>query len=247
MAAETPPNEPLLADVRAPWDRSDEQGPLDALKSAWETLAYMRRYGFYWAPASMDGWKYRRFLRDLDAICLRALDSHGALSAAELTDWLNREKLVRTKPDLTGIQAIAIATTHDWLALAGRRGLVAPYADARADRPGSGRRHWVLTERGSEEVRSRMLTLLARVPVGPIATGIGTLIFGGGLIAAFKWLSLHESILITILLLLGYGAYFGFVYLYFSRFRKKEGPGLAVVAIETVRSAGESIPVLGAR
>ena len=49
------------------------------------------------------------------------------------------------------------------------------------------------------------------------------------------------------MVLLGYGVYFGFLYLYLSRFQKKEGPGLAVVAIETVRSAGEAIPVLGGR
>jgi hypothetical protein len=249
MPSIIPANEPILADVQAPWDRTGSVGWWEALKGVGKTFAYTRRYGFYWAPASLDRWRYRRFLRDLDAICLRTLDSHGALSATELTDWLNQEKLLRTKPDLTGIQRISVATTHDWLDLANRRGLVAPFFGASVQAgwtSRSSRRQWELTDRGREHVRARFLALVSRLPLGATLTGIGSLIFGGGLLAAIKWLSVHE-VLGLMLAITGVGIYIGALFVYFNRSQKKEGPGLAVVAIETVRSAGRPIPVLGGR
>lgn len=156
-------NEPKLANVRAPWDGAGwRYGDLLKPKNLWRTIAYDHKHKRFWAPASMDPWRYRRFLRDLDEVCLRSLKSHGALTARELADWLNREKLLRTKPERTGIHRVSVATAHDWISLARRRGYVVAWSGTR------------------------------------------------------------------------------------DRSERRANPGIAVVAIETLRSAGKPLPVLGA-
>jgi len=149
-------NEPLLADVRAPWDVGWRARDVIKPRNLWRMIAYNRRYKGFWAPSSMEAWRYRRLLRNLDEVCLRGLKSHGALTARELADWLNREGL-HTKPELTGIHRITTATVHGWLQLASRRGLVGEWVCRHA----TGRDpHWELSEQGRKDLHPKFLVAL---------------------------------------------------------------------------------------
>lgn len=190
----------------------------------------------FWAPATMDSWRYRRLLKDLDEVCLRSLKSHGALTARELTDWLNREKLLRTKPERTGIHRISVATTHDWISLARRRGYVAAWGGTR------GGSNWELTEHGREAIHSRFMRLISRLPYPSL---VPLLITGGGLVAALNWLGRRPTAILITLYLALFALYLGALTFWFSRSEKRANPGMAVVAIETLRSAGKPLPSLG--
>lgn len=190
----------------------------------------------------MDAWRYIRFLKDLDELCLRSLKSHGALTAKELAGWLNRESLLRTKPELTGIHRISVATAHDWARLAHRRDLVSKWSgeagSARTTRGGS---HWELTEQGRQAIHSKVVAFVSRLPLTPMVT---VLITGGGLVAALRWLSLHQFAIVAIVDVLFIALVLAVPSLWFSRSEKRENPGIAVVAIETLRSAGKPIPAI---
>lgn len=222
------PNEPRLADVRAPWDR-EGWGVREAIKpkSLWRGVIYNRRYGWFWAPASMDAWRYRRLLEDLDEVCLRTLSTHGALTARELAEGLSRDNLLRTKPDLTGINRISVATAHDWFVVAHRRDLVALCEG----------RHWKLTERGHEAVRSNLLRTL-----GPLAPALPFLL--GGIAGALEWITLHQVVVVVIVYSVLLALAVAVPHLWMSRSEKRQNPATAVVAIETLRSAGRPIPAL---
>ncbi len=232
-------NEPKLVGVRAPWD--DAGWGYRALlkpKNLWRTIAYDRRYKGFWAPTVMGQWRYRRFLKDLDEVCLRSLKSHGALTAKELADWLNREKLLRTRPERTGIHRISVATVHDWINLARRRGYVVAWGGAHS---GS---HWEMTEQGMEAVHSRFTTLIREFPYRSLLVG------GAGLLALLSsllnWLSVHQVVFAWIILAAIGALVLAAVNVFFSRSERRANPGIAVVAIETLRSAGKPIPALGA-
>lgn len=227
-------NEPLLADVRAPWDGAGKWSLLRP-RLVWKTILYNCRYGWYWAPVSMDPWRYRRFLSDLDEVCLRSLRSHGALTARDLADWLNRELLLRTKPEKTGIHRITLITARDWLDLANRHGLVTVWTDP-SGRADSSRNLWQLTEKGQEAVRSKLLAFLDRFYPLMLA-----LIAGGLLLGAVRWLTVHPGILVWGVLL---GIEITALAVFTVRSERRETPGIAVVAIETLRSAGRPIPAL---
>lgn len=231
-------NEPKLVDVRAPWD--DAGWGYRALlkpRNFWRTIVYDRKYKGFWAPTVMGQWRYRRFLKDLDEVCLRSLKSPGALTAKELAEWLNREKLLRTRPERTGIHRISVATVHDWINLARRRGYVVAWGGTQA---GS---HWELTERGCEAINSRFVRLVSRLPYVSL---IPLLITGGGLVAALNWLAHHPTAIVIAFYVLLLALYLGALRLWFGRSEKRANPGIAVVAIETLRSAGKPIPALGA-
>jgi hypothetical protein len=239
-------NEPWLVDVRAPWERPGSKWRFLMPLYFWRVTVYNRRYGWFWVPASMDTWRYRRFLEDLDSVCLRAFKSHGALTPRELTDWLNREDLLRTEPDRTGIYKISVATAHDWINLARRRGYVTAWVNDPSGPQGKRRVgfHWKLTERGRGAVRSRFMSFISRFPYTPSIT---LLVAGGGIAAlnsVLNWLSVHQAMLVAVyyglLLVLSVSAGL-FVA---ASLEKRETPGEAVVAIETLRSAGKSIPAL---
>lgn len=226
-------NEPLLADVRAPWDPGwrfrDVVRPKNFLRAA----VYSRKYKGFWAPSSMETWRYRRLLKDLDDVCLRSLKSHGALTARELTDCLNREGLLRTRPELTGIHRISAATSHDWISLARRRG----YVDAW--RQGS---HWELTEQGREAIHSRFGALIRRFPYSSLVVASSGLI---ALLNSFlSWLSVNQAVIVLMVWALILGLAIAIPHLWMSRSEKRANPGIAVVAIETLRSAGKPIPRL---
>lgn len=231
-------NEPLLADVRAPWDVPGSKWRVFLPRRFWRTIAYNLRYGWYWAPASMDSWRYRRFLGDLDEVCLRTLKSHGALTARELVDVLDRENLLPTKPERTGIHQMTVATAHAWLGFASRRGLVAVWSHP-SRRMGSGSVHWELTDKGQEAVRSKFLLLAER-----FSRLLPTVIASGLIVVAGKWIAEHPEAwawgLFMFVVILEIVA----VNFFFNRSEKREAPGVAVVAIETLRSAKKPIPKL---
>lgn len=187
----------------------------------------------------MDVWRYRRFLKDLDEVCLRALKSHGALTAKELADWLNRERLLRTKPELTGIHQITPATAHGWLDLAGRRRLVAEWICHHS----TPRPHWELTDQGRKALHPKLLVVLSRLSRW-LSMLLPPLIVSGLLLGAVEWLSFHPGLLALAVV----GAVFllsiAVPILFMGRSEKRQNPGIAVVAIETLRSAGKPIPPL---
>jgi hypothetical protein len=231
-------NEPKLADVRAPWD-DPNWGARQLLKprSLRRVFAYTREFGWFWAPTSIDAWRYRRFLKDLDEVFLRSLKAHGALAARELAEWLNHEKLLWTNPERTGIHRISVATAHDWITLAHRRGLVAPWGEAKTASGGS---HWELSRRGREAIRPRIVALVDRLPYASLVP-----IIAGSLAGALEWLTLHQVVIVAIVYVLFLGLLVAVPSLWTSRSEKRESPGIAVVAIETLRSAGRPIPSLG--
>jgi hypothetical protein len=229
-------NEPKLADVRAPWDAGWRHRDVLKPKNFWSAIAYNRKYVGFWAPTSMGPWRYRRLLRDLDEVCLRSLKSHGALTAKELADWLNLEGLLRTKPELTGIHRISVATASDWINLARRRGYVGAWGGAQ------GGCHWALTEQGQQAIHSKLVTLAGRVPYGWL---VPLLLTGGGLVAALNWLGRHPTAIAAIVYGLLLALYLGALTFWFGRSERRNNPGIAVVAIETLRSAGRPIPSLG--
>jgi hypothetical protein len=185
----------------------------------------------------MDLWRYRRLLKDLDDVCLRSLKAHGALTARELADWLNREGLLRTRPELTGIHRISVATAHDWMDLARRRGYVAAW-HAVAGNAGS---HRELTERGERAIRAKPLAFFERLPYGTL---LSLLIAGGGLVAALNWLARNPTAIVVVFYVLLASLEIAALTAWSSRAEKRANPGIAVVAIETLRSAGKPIPAL---
>jgi hypothetical protein len=232
-------NEPKLVDVRAPWDRVGwGYRALLKPKNIWKTIVYDRKHKRFWSPTVMDPWQYRRFLKDLDEVCLRSLKSHGALTAKELADWLNRGKLLRTRPERTGIHRVSVATAHDWISLARRRGYVVAWSDAH---DGS---HWELTEQGRETVHSRPMALIRQFPYRSLLVG------GTGLLALLgsflNWLSVHQAVIVWTILAAMVALPIGVMNFFFNRSERRANPGIAVVAIETLRSAGKPLPVLGA-
>jgi hypothetical protein len=190
----------------------------------------------------MDTWRYRRFLEELDEECLRSLKMHGALTARELAGWLNRNDCFHTKPDLTGIHRISVATTHDWICLAQRRDYVAAWRrDPAEEAPRTA--HWQLTEQGHQAIHSKLRSLLGRVPYGSLAS----VLVGGGLVAGLNWLASHPTAIVLTFMALLVIIEVSAINLWFSRSEKRENPGLAVVAIETMRSAGRPVPALASR
>ena len=230
------PNNPLLAEVEAPWGRPGSNWRFLRPRYLWRVIAYNRKYGWFWAPASMDAWRYRRFLKDLDEVCLRSLKSHGALTARELADWLNRESLLRTKPDRTGIHRISVATVHDWINLARRRGYVLAWSSD--PRGGS---HWELSERGHEAIRSKFATFAGRLPYPLLAP---LLLTGGGFVATLNWLERHPTAIVVTIYALLLAVYISALMFWFGRSERRENPGIAVVAIETLRCTGTPLPAL---
>ncbi|HEX6205969.1 MAG TPA: hypothetical protein VFZ29_09225 [Solirubrobacterales bacterium] len=154
--------------------------------------------------------------------------------------WLNQEGHIRTKSDLTGIHEISVATAHDWICLARRRGFVVAWHDEAASprRAGS---HWELTERGEQAIHSRLREFLARFPYASL---VPLLLTGGGLVAALNWLARHPAAIFMTVYILLVALLVVAVSAWFSRSEKRENPGIAVVAIETLRSAGKVIPAL---
>jgi len=231
-------NEPKLANVRAPWDAGWRYRDVLKPKNLWRAIVYDRKYKGFWAPTSMDPWRYRRFLGDLDEVCLRSLRSHGALSAKELANWLNRGRLLRTKPERTGIHRISVATAHDWISLARRRGYVVAWSGA-VD--GS---YWELTEQGREAIHSRPMALIRQFPYRSLLVG------GAGLLTLLgsflNWLSVHQAVFAWTILAAMATLLLGAVNFLFNSSEKRANPGVAVVAIETLRSAGKPLPLLGA-
>jgi len=238
-------NVPLLTDVRAPWDDAGwGYRTLLKPKTLWRAIVYDRRHRGFWAPASMDSWRYRRFLKDLDEVCLRSLRAHGALTAKELADCLNREKFLRTKPERTGIHRVSVATAHDWINLARRRGYVVAWSgeSGGSQRTTRGGSHWELTERGHEAIHSRLEELIRQFPYRSLLVGSAGLL--GLLGSLLDWLSVHQAVFAWALILVIVALPVGAVNLFTNRSEKRANPGIAVVAIETVRSAGKPIPSL---
>ena len=231
-------NEPKLADVRAPWDAEYPVGRRRP-KDLWKRVLYGHKYDVFWAPARMDPRTYKDLLKDLDRVALRSLKKHGPLTAKELAGQLNRGKRLRTKPKRTGIHRVTPATTYAWLDFASRRGLVVAWAPS-AGRSLSSRTHWELTEKGEEAVRSKAWILLSR-----LYPFLGILLASGVFLGIFKWLSVHPGVAVWIILALP--VILEIVVLAFLTIRseRRQAAGVAVVAIETVRSARKPIPSLG--
>jgi hypothetical protein len=209
---------------------------LEALKEIPQTVSYMFKFGSYWAPETVDAWKYREQLRQLDWIALRALKAQGAMTAAELAEWLNRESRLHTRPEKTGIRSVSVETMRDWIACASRRDLVVPWAEqlnAEAE-------HWALSERGRAATRSPLGAVAARLPVSPLLAGFA----GGGIFTAFSWLKQHETFLALLIALAVLTVYGSIIWLAANFSEKRDGAGLAVVWIETPRIAGKDLPAL---
>ena len=225
---------PPLAGVRAPWDRGERPGTLQSLKEFPQTISYMFKFGSYWAPETVDAWKYREQLRQLDWLALRALKSQGAMTAEELTDWLNRERRLRTNPEKTGIEFVSLQTIRDWIACASRRDLVAPSAGWVS----TNGEHWGLSEHGRAATRSPLGAIFARLPLSPLLS----LAAGGGIVAGLGWLQQHQTVMTFLIVLAVVVIYLGGLWLLANFNEKRDGPGLAVVWIETPRIAGKDVP-----
>jgi len=113
--------------------------------------------------------------------------------------------------------------------------------EADSARPTRGGSHWELTEQGRQAIHSRFVAFVGRLPFAPMVT---VLITGGGLAAALRWLSLHQFAIVVIVNVLLLALAAAVPSLWMSRSEKRENPGIAVVAIETLRSAGKPIPAL---
>jgi hypothetical protein len=196
----------------------------------------------YWVPPSMGPWQYRVYLRLLDPVCLKALDSLGAVSAAEVTEWINlgRDRLIPTRPKTTGIHFISEETLQDWLGIAKRRELVAPWSDPELEGNAvPGPRCWILTERGRDELRSPLHKFFSNGFGGPLVGFLSGSVVGGAVS------SLTESRFFGLALgLAGFIVYFAALAIWDRQNERKRGPGSAVVAIETFRCAGETLPSL---
>lgn len=231
-------NEPLLADVRAPWDPEYPVGRKKP-KDLWKRARYVHKYGVFWAPAWMDPRTYKDLLMDLDRVALRSLKKDGAVTARELAGRLNRWKGLRTKPKRTGIYQVTSATTYAWLDFASRRGLVVAWSNSAGRSPGS-RTHWELTEKGQEALRSKFWFLLGRLY--PILLA---LLASGALLGILKWFSVHPGAVVWTILALPVILEIVVLSFFVIRSERREAPRVAVVAIETLRSANKPIPSLG--
>lgn len=128
--------------------------------------------------------------------------------------------------------------TYAWLDFASRRGLVVAWSQS-IGRSLSSRAQWELTEKGEETLRSKIWVLLPRLY--PL---LGILLASGVLLGTLKWLSVHPGV--TVWIILALPVILEIVVLTFLTIRseKRKAPGVAVVAIETLRSAGRPIPSL---
>jgi hypothetical protein len=242
QVAETMANQrqgPALADVRAPWDHQQPLSMVEAFRVLPATVNYMSKFGFYWAPETVDIWSYRGQLRQLDWLALRALKSQGAMTPEELAEWLNRDRRIRTSTAKTGIDSMSVATARDWIACASRRALVLPWTEV----DGSEGHRWGLSDYGRSATRSPLGSIAARVPVSPLAT----LVVGGGLAVAAGWLQQHQTLLALLIVFGALALYVGVILLLSSFSQKRSGPGVAVVWIETSRIAGKEVPALVAK
>ncbi|MGN6815163.1 MAG: hypothetical protein ACTHK3_03650 [Solirubrobacterales bacterium] len=156
------------------------------------------------------------------------------MTAKELADWLNRQKLLRTRPERTGIHRISVATAHDWISLACRRGYVVAW-DGESS-------HWGLTEQGREAVHSGLVGLIRQFPYRSLLVGSAGLL---GVLGSFlDWLSVHQAVIAWIVIAVMVALPVGAMNFFFNRSERRANPGIAVVAIETLRSAGKPIPSL---
>lgn len=233
----TTTNQPKLAEADPPWDFENEPGWVEKLRALPAAIQYWRKFGPYTAPTSLDVWAYRSKLKDLDPACLKTLKAHGALSASELAEWLNRDDLLRMRPEKTGIRHVTVDTVCDWVELARRRNLVTGLPPA-VESAGETVTHWVLSEQGREAIRSPLGKLAARMPQnsGTAVVGVGGFLVG--------WLAKNQLALIVAAVLAAMVLYAALLMLATMHSERRDRPGVAVVAIETVRSAGKPIPSL---
>jgi hypothetical protein len=237
---EAPTNEPVLARADRPPGLGEGATTADMLLHLGGAIGYIHKYG-YFVPSSLDVWKYRRRLTALDPACLKELDSHGALTLEELTASLNRDGALRLLSNKTGIRCIATETVRDWIELARRRGLIAHWAEAGS----ADNRHlsdpdprWMLSGLGHEE----LLTPLQRFAKNNSPAALLGAIFGGG--AVFGALASNPTVLTILIFLAAFVVYVLGLSLYFLRDQRRNGPGAAVVVIETIRCNGKPIPAL---
>ncbi len=232
-----PVNQPKIAEARQHWDPENERGWFEALKAIPAMLKHMREFGFFLAPNSMDLWDYRSRLKDLDPVCLRTLREHGALSAEELAEWLNRDGVLRMNTERTGISHVTDETVRDWIELARRRDLLIslPYATSS---PGADDFHWALSSVGREAVRSPFQKVMARMP----ASSPTALVGGVGFLVG--WLAKNQLALIISAFLVAVAIYLVLLMLVTAQSKRRDRPGVAVVAIETVRCYGRQPPSL---
>jgi hypothetical protein len=195
----------------------------------------------YWVPPEMGPWLYRVYLSLLDPVGLKALDSLGAVSSAEATEWINlgRARLIPTHHKTTGIHFISEATFRDWLEFAKRRELVVPWSDPELDSGSVGPRRWALAERGRAELRSPLHKFFSSGFGAPAVGFLGGSLVGG----AVSSLS-HSRFLSVTLALAAFAIYCAALAVWDRYNLMKQGPGSAVVAIETIRCAGEPLPSL---
>jgi hypothetical protein len=237
MADPDETNDPKLLDVEPPFTPGQPpKGTLEILKLYPKLFDYVRKYGLFVIPKSVDQWQYRGLLHALDGVCLHALKSQGALSSPQLRAQINRKGAVRTNPEKTGISTVSPRTCMDWIELAQRRGLVTAWPE-----PSSQFSYWAITERGLSARGSRLPAIASRIPTGSILT---LLVGGGGALAAVKWLQTHASVLKLVLVALAVILYIGAVFGGALYFRKRLGPGNSVVVIETLRSGRRPLPSL---
>lgn len=89
-------------------------------------------------------------------------------------------------------------------------------------------------------MRSKVWILLSRLY--PL---LGILLASGVLLGILKWLSVHPGVAVWIILALPVILEIVVLTFWTIRSARREAPGVAVVAIETLRSAGRPIPSLG--
>lgn len=237
--AQLPENTPKL------WDPNRSSTMRERLRAMTRTTDHTAWLGMYSAPTSMSVWQYRSYLRLLDRICLRALESLGALSAAEITEWLNRNRarLLVTRPKVTGIHVISEETVRDWLVLARRRGFVTGWPQSEVGTGGDPRSwngRWAPTETGQAELRSPLANFFSSGPGGPLLGFVG----GGVFVGLLNRLG-ESRTMRSFALFLGGVLLYTLILLLWDRWNlRRRGPGSAVVAIETFRCAKKPLPAL---
>jgi hypothetical protein len=239
--AEACVNTPKLIGIAPSWGYVVPSG-MALIRALPAFIRYRRKYGPYFVPESYEAWGYRRALRHLDPACLHALRLQGALANAELTEWLNRDGALRLASDKTGINCITPGTTGDWIELALRRGLITRWDEAEdvsSGPDGSRATRWILTERGREELLTPVQKFAKNVSIPQLVS----VLIGGS--AAFAWIGSNGIVLAVVLYAAFLGIYALALLLFMHRKLRREGPGGAVVAIETLRDGGEPLPSLG--
>jgi hypothetical protein len=224
-----PGNEPILPTRQIP-----EHPRLWALLRLWYGIIRMRFVRE--APESVH---YETSLRLIDRPLLQLLAEFGALSAASLTELVNRRQIIDTRPARTGIHEMTTDTARDWLTSAWRRGLAITMPEPP---PGCSLETplWALTQDGRARLRNPVVSAISRFPWLGL---LSILVAAGGVI--YTWINQHANVALVISIWVVIAAVYALgLWLLVRLLEAKEAP-IGLVAIETHRARETLPPLLG--